>query len=126
MIKIKVFITNEGDTECNQLRPTNLLLGLKQPGLQSLPRILKLIDAYKGKVDHIESRRKHLTESDQDHQDVSEGHYELFISMNTTRMSLLNLIKALRHGNLADLTILKEQLISIKGRWIILSIYLFT
>lgn len=59
-----------------------------------------------GTIDHIESRRHQF---DEDKSDV-------FLSLKISPSGLLHLIKSLRNANLAQVEILKEKLISIKGR----------
>lgn len=65
-----------------------------------------MLKACRGSIDHIESRRHQ--------QDVDKS--ELFLAVEISPSGLLHLIKSLRHGNLAQIEILKEKLISIKGK----------
>lgn len=76
-----------------------------------------------GNIDHLETRRnvnkdgKLKVEGDEV---KSEKYFDLFLNIDISKNSLLHLIRSFRHGNLADVTILKEQLISIKGAYSLL------
>lgn len=53
----------------------------------------------------------------------SEKYFDLFLNIDISKNSLLHLIRSFRHGNLAEVTILKEQLISIKGAYSVNTIH---
>lgn len=55
---------------------------------------------------HLESRKA-----------AAEGKYDLFVDLSIGGDSLLTVLKSLRQGELADVTVLKEQLITVKDPW---------
>lgn len=91
--------------ECKSVSSTTA--GLAGDCFVDLPRILKLIRASNGTIEHIESRKN-------DHNDKI---IEIFISMIISSQSLLNFIKAIRQGGLGQIAILREKLISVKDPW---------
>lgn len=113
VLDIQVLVANEVDEEKKQeeeplkAKQTNLLLGLKEGGFGSLTRILSTVENCNGSICHLESRRT----------GSQDGHFDLFLDMSISGDGLLNLMKALRQGNLAEVTVLKEQLIPAKDPW---------
>ncbi|XP_074604948.1 tyrosine hydroxylase ple [Brevipalpus obovatus] len=105
----EVLIVREASEEQNAQEPkdSNLILSLNDNSLSSLPRILKLIEAVKGSIQHIESRRS------------GNGleKFDVFIALKISPSGLLHLMRSLRNANLAQCEVLKEKLISIKDPW---------
>lgn len=92
----------------------SILLNLKESEFKSLPRILKIIDASKGKVKHVESR-KSIVPKNRSNEQSDEDFFDLFLDVDIAKDGLLHVMRSLRHGHLADATILREQLIAKKG-----------
>ena len=95
----------------------SLLLNMKESGFASLPRILKIIEASKGKVKHLESRKATAQKVGNNNLSSDEEYYDLFLDVNIAKDGLLHVMRSLRHGHLADATILREQLIAKKGNF---------
>ena len=95
----------------------SILLNLKESGFTTLPRILKIIEASKGKIKHVESRKTSSRKQQQQKSanSTDEDFYDLFLDVDITKDGLLHIMRSLRHGHLADATILREQLIAKKG-----------
>lgn len=93
----------------------SLLLNMKESGFGSLPRIMKIIEASKGKVKHVESRK---ASSKAEKAGInSDDYFDLFLDVDIAKDGLLHVMRSLRHGHLADATILREQLIAKKGNF---------
>lgn len=104
----QVIVVNESkeDNDYTSLKKSSLLITLKEGGLADLPRVLKLVQASKGVIEHVESRRN---ESD-------KGRFDIFLSLMIASQSLLSLMRAIRQGNLGEISILREKLISVRGK----------
>ncbi|KAH9406020.1 hypothetical protein TYRP_014318 [Tyrophagus putrescentiae] len=105
----EVIVVNESkeDNDYTSLKKSSLLITLKEGGLADLPRVLKLVQASKGIIEHVESRRN---ESD-------KGRFDIFLSLMIASQSLLSLMRAIRQGNLGEISILREKLISVRDPW---------
>ncbi|KAJ6219694.1 hypothetical protein RDWZM_005506 [Blomia tropicalis] len=100
---IVVSETNE-DKDLNLPKKSNLLVTLKDDGLIDLPRILKLVQASNGSIEHIETRPNEL----------DGNRFDIFLSVFISSPSLLNLMRNIRQGNLGDVNVLREKLISVR------------
>lgn len=103
-------------------RPTNLLIGLRGGGFGNLPRILRLIDSVDGQLKKIESRRAHGRSNGGPMKGVmnptaaaSDRNFDLFLGLEISQIGLLGLVREIRQGDLAEVEILREPQISIKG-----------
>ena len=114
--------------EDNSLVPkeSNILINLKDGGFASLAKIIRIIEvcffrnfilsliislikACKGNIEHLESRKSL----------EYKNSFDLLVTLNISSNGLLHLIKSMRQNNLAEITLLREKLISIKG-WLYL------
>lgn len=104
----QVIVVNESKEEkdLTSLKRSNLLITLKEDGLADLPRVLKLVQASKGYIEHVESRRN----------ETNRSRFDIFLSLMIASQSLLGLMRAVRQGNLGEISVLREKLISVKGR----------
>jgi hypothetical protein len=76
-------------------------------------------------IEHVETRQKLGKEVDMNNNsnngssvrpEVDENpFFDIFITLKVNKKKLLQILRALRQGSLAEFTLLKEQLISIKG-----------
>ncbi|XP_015781705.1 tyrosine 3-monooxygenase-like [Tetranychus urticae] len=105
--EVLVVSETNNDQEFNKPQIQHLLLRPNDGTFSSLPRILKFIETCKGHIEHIESR------CNRDDPNIME----IFLRLEISSSGLLHLMKSLRHGNLAQAEVLKEQLISIKDPW---------
>lgn len=107
-LRSQVIVVNESkeENDLTSLKKSNLLITLKEDGFADLPRILKLVQASKGYIEHIESRRN----------ETNRGRFDVFLSLMIASQSLLSLMRAVRQGNLGEITVLREKLISVKGK----------
>ncbi|XP_053212477.1 tyrosine 3-monooxygenase-like [Panonychus citri] len=103
----EVLVVTENKDDQDSPRIHNLLLCPNDGSFSGLARILKFIEACKGRIEHIESR---CSRDD-------PKRMEIFLRLEISSSGLLHLMKSLRHGNLAQAEVLKEQLISIKDPW---------
>ncbi|CAG2163606.1 unnamed protein product, partial [Oppiella nova] len=102
----EVIVVNEF-AEDNSLIPktSNILVGLKEGGFGSLPKIIRIIEGCKGNIEHLESRKS---------VDTKTPSVDLFVSLKISSNGLLNLMKSMRQNSLADVTLLREKHISVK------------
>lgn len=72
-------------------------------------------------IEHVETRQQKNKSIDcgcpaSDRKFTVDGQYfDIFITLRVNKKGLLQILRLLRQGSLAEFTILKEQLISIKG-----------
>lgn len=117
---IQVIVADELKEEEKKEDPSitqsnSILLNLKESEFKSLPRILKIIEASKGKVKYVESRKSVSQKNRNSGQSSDEDFFDLFMDVDIAKDGLLHVMRSLRHGHLADATILREQLIAKKG-----------
>lgn len=110
--KANVGDTNEA-TDVSKPKLTNLMVTLNENGFADLPRVLKLMYAWHGQIEHIETRRN---------LDFSTGakkasRFDIFFGLFISPQDVLGLIKALRQGNLGEVSVLRDKLISLRDPW---------
>lgn len=108
----QVIIESEVDEE-EKKESKSILLELKAGGFSSLAHIVQQIEACDGKICYIESR-KSLNKPTQSGTGVK---YDLYMDMDICKPGLLRLMRQLRHHQLAEVTVLQEQMIAKKDPW---------
>lgn len=107
------------------LEDKSILISLSSGGFASLSKILSVIESCGGSVTYIESRKStsrklhSLSESDSTSASKApaEPFFDLYMDLKIKKSGLLRLIKVLRVGLIAEVTLLSEQLIAKKDPW---------
>lgn len=100
--------SRQKEVEDDSLKRKNLIITLPaNNGLDNLPRILRLMQATKATIEHIESR-----------QNANDGKcFDIFMSVMITPTNLLTFMKSVRQSGLGEVSLLREKLISVKDPW---------
>lgn len=91
----------------NAVQTAALVLRMRE-GMESLPRVLKTIEVFKGTVVHLETRVSKM-----------EGiQFDILVKVDISRRDLLNLIRSLRQSSIVEgINLLTENNVSVKGPW---------
>lgn len=118
---------NEVEEEEKKQEAKSVLLELKTGGFGSLAQIIHVIEGCNGKICYIESR-KSLSKGASaagDGQPASQMlketwtgvKYDLYMDMDICKPGLLRMMRQLRQQQLAEVTVLQEQMIAKKDPW---------
>lgn len=95
-------------------KPTNMMVTLNENGFADLPRVLKLMQAWHAQIEHIETRRNvELSTGGKD----KASRFDVFFGLTISSQDVLGLMKALRQGNLGEVSVLRDKLISLRDPW---------
>ncbi|KPM03107.1 tyrosine 3-monooxygenase-like protein [Sarcoptes scabiei] len=97
---------NQQDQDKKALKRKNLIISLGSDGLQSLSKLLILINQT-GTVEHLETRKNA----------TNEKRFDVFCTLLVTTSDLLLFMKSIRHSGLGDVSLLRDKLISVKDPW---------
>lgn len=90
---------------------------LKAGGFGSLAHIVQQIEACEGKICYIESRKSLNKPSVVDASGKDGVKYDLYMDVDICKPGLLRLMRQLRQHQLAEVTVLQEQMIAKKDPW---------
>lgn len=103
-----IVVTETQDTEkISVVKRKNLVIALPENGLNNLARILQLLQQTSGtNIEHIESRPN----------EFDRKRFDIFMSVMISPTNLLKFMKSMRMAGLGEISLLREKLISVKGK----------
>lgn len=115
----QVIVESEVEEEDKKQESKSVLLELKAGGFSSLAQIIQVIERCSGKICYIESRKSlnKPTKSGDGSAKDQMGIYDLYMDMDICKPGLLHVMRQLRQQQLAEVTVLQDQMIAKKDPW---------